>query len=105
MRYSDLETSEALLSGGDEALVELEEVGEQLPELLLLHGLEEAGGDEPLQAALLLHSLDRHLGEERRGVRGLMAPWEERSGEEETRRRRGEEERRRRGVVAPCWRS
>ena len=33
--------------------VELEEVGEQLPQLLLLHRLRQARGDKPVQAALL----------------------------------------------------
>ena len=33
--------------------VELEEVGEQLPQLFLLHRLRQARGDKPVQTALL----------------------------------------------------
>ena len=33
--------------------VELEEVGEQLPQLLLLHRLRQARGDKPVKTALL----------------------------------------------------
>ena len=52
-----LEPSKALLSSGDKALVQFEEVGQQLPQLLLLHRLKQAGRHKPLQAGLFLHSL------------------------------------------------